>query len=150
MLFRSVSQSRYLQLGGLEGLDDELVDVGRPAEEVDLLVVELADDVFHTGPADADAGTDGVDFFHVRPDGDLGAETGLAGEGLDLDNAIGELGHLEGEKAADKILAGAGEDDLGAALALLDGEDKAGFKGLRISGSIRSMNRIPWRWSTSC
>ena len=44
-------------------------------------------------------------------DGDLGAGAGLAGDGLDLDQAVVDLGNLDLEQAADKVGMRAGHDD---------------------------------------
>jgi hypothetical protein len=84
-------------------------------DDVDLLAAELAHDGLHPGAAGPDAGADRIDLGIGGDDGDLGAVTGLAGEGLDLDGAVGDLGDLELEEAADKLRAAAAEDDLGAA-----------------------------------
>jgi hypothetical protein len=51
----------------------------------------------------------------VRVDGDLGAAAGLAGHGLDLDDALGDLRHFRLEQAAQEIGVGARQDDLRAA-----------------------------------
>ena len=68
----------------------------------------------HAGAPGADAGADRVDVGVVRPDGDLRAVPGLAGAGLDLDDAVGDLGHLELEQPLDEAGVGAGHDDLRA------------------------------------
>ncbi len=54
----------------------------------------------HAGASGADAGADGVDVVVVGPDGDLGAVAGLAGAGLQLDDAVGDLEDLELEQLA--------------------------------------------------
>ena len=60
------------------------------------------------GAAGADAGADRVDVVVVRPDRDLRAVAGLAGAGLDLDDAVGDLGHLELEQPLDEARDGCG------------------------------------------
>src|SRR4029078_10482476 len=82
--------------------------------DVDLLATQLVDDHAHTAAAGADAGTDRIDVVVVRPDGDLRAVTGFAGAGLDLDDAVGYLGHLELEEPLDEARVGARHDDLRA------------------------------------
>ena len=58
---------------------------------------------------------DRIDVGVVRPDGDLGALPWLAGAGLDLDDAVGDLGHLELEQTPDEARDGsARHHDLGA------------------------------------
>ena len=47
---------------------------------------------FTRAPAHADAGADGIDLVVRAPDGDLGAVAGFAGDGLDFDRAVGDLG----------------------------------------------------------
>jgi hypothetical protein len=76
--------------------------------------------LFTRAPAGADAGADRVDLRVAAGDGDLGAVARLPGECLDLDRAVGDLGDLELKQAADKLGAGAAEDDLGAAAAVLN------------------------------
>ena len=51
----------------------------------------------------ADARSDQVDALSVRLDGDLGAVAGLAGDAADLDETVGDLGHLELEEGLDQL-----------------------------------------------
>ena len=74
-------------------------------------------------PRAPDAGADRVDVGVVGPHGDLGAVPGLAGAGLDLDDAVGDLGHLELEEALDEARMGAAHDDLRALGGLADLDD---------------------------
>ena len=39
----------------------------------------------------------------IDADGDLGAVAGLAGQGLDLDDPLGDLGHFELEQPPDEV-----------------------------------------------
>ena len=57
----------------------------------------------------------GVEPRHLGADGDLRPVPGLAGHRDDLDAAVGDLGHLEGEQLADQVRVGAGDGDLRAA-----------------------------------
>ena len=66
------------------------------------------------GAPGADAGADGVDVGVVGGHGHLRAMAWLAGAGLDLDDAVGDLGHLELEQLEDEARMRAGHDDLGA------------------------------------
>src|SRR5207237_1591591 len=62
--------------------------------------------------ARADAGTDRVDALGVRLDRDLRAVAGLAGDAPDLDEAVGDLRHLELEERPDQLRVPAREDHL--------------------------------------
>ena len=66
-------------------------------------------------PIGPDAGALGVEPGHLRADGDLRAVPGLAGHRHDLDAAVGDLGHLEGEQLAHQVRVGARDGDLRAA-----------------------------------
>src|SRR5262249_22208614 len=85
-----------------EGLHHELRQVLGEGDDVDLLAVELVDDHAHAATAGTDARTDRVDVRVVRVHGDLRALPGFAGAGLDLDDAVGDLGNLELEQALDE------------------------------------------------
>jgi hypothetical protein len=67
-------------------------------DDVDLLAAQLVDDHAHAPPRGADAGADRVDVVVVRPHRDLRAVPWLAGARLDLDDAVGDLRHLELEQ----------------------------------------------------
>ena len=85
-----------------------------PRDDVDLLAAELGDDHAHARAARADAGADRVDALGVRLDRDLRAVAGLAGDAADLDEAVGDLGHLELEQRLDQLRVAAREDHLRA------------------------------------
>ena len=65
----------------------------------------------HARAARADAGADRVDAVGVGDDGDLRAVAGLAGDAGDLDQAVGDLGHLELEELLDQLGVAARDDD---------------------------------------
>ena len=108
-----------LDLGGGEGVHGEDADVLVPFDDVDLLAVELVDDGLDAAAAHADAGADGVDLGIEAAHGELGAETGVAGDAHDFDDAFLHLGDLLHEQRPDEVHGGAGEDDAGRALVLL-------------------------------
>src|SRR5262249_34974983 len=81
-------------LGRAQGVGDEHRRVAVPRHDVDLLTVELVDDVVDAAAAYADAGADRVDPLLARVDGNFRARAGLAGDRLDLDDAVVDLGHL--------------------------------------------------------
>ena len=112
-----------LHLGRLEGLGHEIGEVLGERDDVDLLATELVDNHADAGAARADAGADRIDVLVVGPDGDLGAVPGLAGAGLDLHDAVGDLGDLELEQALDQPGVGATDHDLRALGGLADLDD---------------------------
>ena len=77
--------------------------------------MQFGHDVAHPLAHRADAGALGVQAVDVGADRDLGAVPGFAGDGDDLDAAVGDLGDLEGEQLADEIRVGAADGDLRAA-----------------------------------
>ena len=97
-----------------ERLRDEARRLGVPRDDVDLLAAELRDDHADARAARPDAGADRVDALGVRLDGDLRAVAGLAGDAADLDEAVGDLGHLELEQRLDQLRIAAREDHLRA------------------------------------
>src|SRR5262249_61749438 len=100
--------------GRRQRLGDEARRLRVPRDDVDLLAAELGHDHAHPGPSRADARADRVDALGVRLDGDLGAVAGLAGDGLDLDEAVGDLRHLELEQRADQLGVAPRQDHLRA------------------------------------
>ena len=112
-----------LTLAGDSALATKSGEVLGERDDVDLLAAQLVDDHADAGAAGADAGADRVDVGVVGPDGDLGAVPGLAGAGLDLDDAVGDLGDLELEEALDEAGVGAADDDLRALGGLADLDD---------------------------
>src|SRR5206468_133292 len=104
----------------LERLDDHFARVGIILDDVDLLAAELADDRLHPGAARADARPHRIHFRIGADHGDLRAVTGLAREGLDFHRAIGDLGHLELEQAANELRARPAQNDLGTTRCALD------------------------------
>src|SRR6185312_27346 len=99
---------------GRERLRDEPRRLGVPRDDVDLLAAELGDDHADARAARADAGADRVDALGVRLDRDLRAVARLAGDAADLDEAVGDLRHLELEQRLDQLRRTAREDHLRA------------------------------------
>ena len=89
-----------MTFAGDRALRDEGRQVGRPVDDVDLLVVQLGGDGAHALAELADARALGVDAGLRRAHGDLGAVAGLARQRRDLDEPAGDLGHLEREQLA--------------------------------------------------
>ena len=103
-------------LGRAQGGGDELGNILTPADDIDLLAVQLLHDLLHADAAGTDAGADGIDIGVLAPDGQLGAGTGLAGDGLDLNGAVIDLGNLQLKHTLDKAGMGAADGDAGAAV----------------------------------
>src|SRR5439155_12517015 len=91
-------------------------------DDVDLFAAQLADDGLDVHSLHADAGADGVDVLVAGHDGDLGALTGLAGDGADGDGAVVDLGDLGLEEVLHETRRGAGDDDLRALGGAVDAE----------------------------
>ena len=103
-----------------ERLGDEAGGLLVVGNDVDLLAAELGYDHPDAGAARADAGADGIDAVGVGDDRDLRAEPGLAGDADDLDELVGDLGHLEGEQLLDQLRVLARDDDARALAVGLD------------------------------
>ena len=111
-------------LGRLQRRDHELSGVRRPHDDVDLLAADL---VSHRGDAratQAHAGTDRVDALIVGLDRDLGAQAGVAGAGLELEQPVLDLGDLELEELHEELGRGARQHELRAAGAAVDAQQE--------------------------
>src|SRR3954451_1458965 len=97
-----------------ERLRHEPRGLGVPRDDVDLLAAQLGDAHPDARAARADARPDGVDALSVRLDGDLRPVARLACDAADLDEAVGDLGHLELEKRLDQLGVAARQDHLRA------------------------------------
>ncbi len=72
----------------------ELGWVFTPQHDVHTLTSQLIGHRIHARAAHTDAGADGIDALVVRQHGNLGAATGVTGAGLDLQQALLDLGAL--------------------------------------------------------
>ena len=106
--------------GRLQRVDDEGRGVLRPRDDVDLLALQLVDHRLDAAAAHADAGADRIDRGVARDDGDLGAAAGIAGDRLDLDDAVVDLRHFLREQLGHELRMGARQEDLRAALLAAD------------------------------
>src|SRR5690242_12054890 len=86
-------------LRGRERAHHELLRFVAVGNDVDLLTAQLVHDLTHAHATRTDARTDRVDVLVVRRDGQLRAVPRLARDGLDLDDAVDELGNFELEEA---------------------------------------------------
>ena len=102
------SISKALSLAGASALVMKFRTFGVPADDIHLLVVQLADDVLHPLAAQADAGADRIHLLVAGPDGQLGAEAGFAGDAFDFDGAVVDFGHFELEQLDDEPRVGRG------------------------------------------
>src|SRR2546423_7776631 len=103
-----------------ERLENELLRVGAPPDNVDFLVVQFADDIFHPRAAHTDTGADRIDLFVRAGDRDLGPVTRFAGDPANLDGSVVNLADFELKEAPDEIRMAAGNDDLRPANSVLD------------------------------
>ena len=108
----------------LERVDDEGREVLAPRDDVDLLALKLLDHRLDPAALHADAGADRVDRAVVADDADLGAAAGVAGGGLDLDDAVVNLGHFLREQLLHEVGVGARQEDLRAAGFAADRHDQ--------------------------
>ena len=69
----------------------------------------------HARAAHADAGADRIDRGVARDHRDLGARAGIAGDRLDLDDAVIDLRHFLGEQLGHELRMGARQEDLRSA-----------------------------------
>src|SRR6476619_3702314 len=97
-----------------ERLRDEPRRLGVPRDDVDLVAAELGHDHADARAARPDARADRVDALDVRLDRDLRAVARLACDAADLDEPVGDLGHLELEQCLDQLRRATGEDHLRA------------------------------------
>ena len=97
-----------------------ILDIGN---DLDLLALKFADNGLHAASAHADAGADRIDSGVIRQDGDLGAASGLAGNTLDLDNAVIDFGHFLGKELCHELVAGARQENLRTTLLFTDIDD---------------------------
>ena len=118
-------QNDLARHGRLKCLDYHLFRVCEIVDDVDLLTVELAHDGLDTCTTGADASADRVHFRVGADHCDLGAVTRLAGERFDLHCAVSDFANLNFEQAANKLGAGAGEHELGAARGAFDCQQQA-------------------------
>src|SRR4029453_3857705 len=96
----------------LERVDDEGRRVLAPRDDVDLLALQFLDDRLAAAALHADAGPHRVDRAVVADDADLGARTRVTGRGLDLDDAVVNLGHFLCEQLLHEVGMRAAEEDL--------------------------------------
>ena len=106
--------------GRTECLSDEGCIVGIPLDDVDLFPAQFVDNRLDTHTAHPDAGTHRVHPGLAGGYGDLGAGARLAGNGLDLNRAVENLGHLQLQQATQHVLVTARDGDLRSTAGLAD------------------------------
>ena len=94
-----------------EGRGDELLGVVGVLDHVDLLSPELLHNGRNPAALGADTGADRVHVLVTAPNGHFGTAARLAGDGLDLDGAVLDLGGLHLKEALDQPRMGAGDHD---------------------------------------
>src|SRR6185503_1359235 len=108
----------------LERVDDERRRVLAPRDDVDLLALELLDHRLDPAALHSDASADRVDRAVVADDPDLGAASGIAGGGLDLDDSVVNLRHFLSEQLLHEIGVSARQEDLRATGLARDAQDQ--------------------------
>ena len=89
---------------------------GFHGNDVDAFAGQLAHHRLHAAAAHADAGAHRVDGGIARNHRDLGARARIAGDRLDLDDAVVDLRHFHGEELRHELRMRARQEDLRAAL----------------------------------
>src|SRR4051812_2896428 len=102
-------------LGRSQGVHHEGRRVLGPGNDVDLFALKLTDHGLDAAAAHADAGADRIDRAVVAQNRDLGTGAGVAGDRLDLDDAVVDLGHFLRKQLRHESGMGARQEDLGTA-----------------------------------
>src|SRR5215211_5399615 len=97
---------------GRQRFGEEARRLGVERDDVDLLAAELGHDHADARAARADAGANRIDALRVRDDGDLRAIARLPRHAANLDETVGDLGHLELEQRLYQLRVAAREDHL--------------------------------------
>src|SRR5439155_16037963 len=113
-LLAVVVEIHLADAGRRQRLRDEPCGLVVPRDDVDLLTAELRHDHAYARASRPDACAHRIDALGVRLDGDLRPVAGLARDAADLDQAIGDLGHLELEQRLDQLGIAPGYDHLRA------------------------------------
>ena len=120
-----LAEDDLVDLGRLERVGHEHLEVVAPANNVDPLATEFLNDVFDAIAADAHAGPHAIDATVGADHSHLAAVAGLPGDGPDLDHAVGDLGDLLFEEPLHELRPDPREDDLHPAANLADLEDRS-------------------------
>src|SRR3984957_9771711 len=99
-------------LRGRQRIDDKGRDVRRPRDDVDLLALQFIDYRLHARAAHADAGADWIDRRIPRNHPDFRPGAGIAGNRLDLDDAVVDLRHFLREQFRHELRMGARQENL--------------------------------------
>src|SRR5882724_7330227 len=90
-----------------------------PTNDIHLLVVKFANDVFDPLSSEPDAGADRIDLLVAGPNCEFGAKARFAGDTFDFDGSIVDFGNFELEQLDDKSRISAGQNDFRAVGTLL-------------------------------
>src|SRR5205823_4814011 len=108
------------QLGRRQRIGNEIPDIRIPPNNIHLLVIEFADDVFHPLSPKAYASANRINLLIAGPNRQFRPEPGLAGDALDFNGAIVDFRHLELEQLYDKTRVGPRKNNLRSMRPLLD------------------------------
>ena len=127
--------------GRRQRVDDEGRDVLRPRNDVDLLALQFVHHRLHARAAHADAGADRIDRGIARNHRDLGARARIAGDRLDLDDAVIDFRHFLREQLRHELRMRARKENLRTArLAAHVVDDRRG-RGRRCAASRAAASR---------
>ena len=99
-------------LGRGERVDDERRRLAAPRNDVDLFALQFLHHSLDARAAHTDAGADRVDRAIAADHRHLCAAAGIAGDGLDLDDAVIDFRHFLGEQLGQEAGMGARQEDL--------------------------------------
>src|SRR5205823_5393706 len=116
-------ENEVLYLCRLKRFQNVFLWIGAPADDIDLFVIQLADDGFDAGAAHANTRAHGIHFFVRAPDCDLGAITCFSRDAANLHGAVRDFAYFQLEKSAHKIGMATRHDNLGAADTVFHGDD---------------------------
>ena len=95
-----------------ERMLDESARIAIPLDHVDTLAVQFIDDVLNAHRTHPDAAPNRVNPLLPRPDGDLGAVSGLSSDAANLNHAAHNLGHFQLKQPPHEVGARSRDHDL--------------------------------------
>ena len=115
-----LAEDHLFDLGWLQSVGDQQLQVIVPANDVDSFAAQLVDNILDPVAAHADAGAHTVDPLIAAADRHLGSVAGLAAHRADFDHTVDDLGNLLLEQPLHQLGSGAAEYHFHAAAALAD------------------------------
>ncbi len=109
-----LSDTHPIDLRRAKSLGDEALGIFGPGNNINFFAVQLAHHRLNTGAFHANARTHRIHSAFFRPDRHLGAVTGITGNRLNGNDALGNLRHLHLEQFLHENRAVARQNQLGA------------------------------------